>query len=217
MSVFRYSWKGGVTTEMLGGQIPSTLTATVIGSSPFYLDIEVLPDPVSATAKADLDECMLSQGWEFLETDPGGIITETVIIQDIDAQLAVDASSTATLPNWGDLLVVPLVVGGDGDHDVKMSATITASGTGAKDAIVRVVLRDGGGDTVIGIPGRIVTGGSQPIGNSAINGRLTNVAAGNYDVVVQGSVSSASMEINAASSPVDQGLNINIQEIFKSG
>lgn len=217
MSVFRYSWKGGVTPEQLGSQIPMGLTATINGYSPFYLDLEVLPDPVSIDAKADLDECMLSQGWEFLEENPGDTITETVIVQDFDAQLTVDASSTANLPNWGDLLVVPLVVGGDGDRDVKMSATITASGTGAKDAIVRVVLRDGGVDTVIGIPGRIVSGGSQPIGNSAINGRLTNVAAGNYDVVVQGSVSSASIEINAASSPINQGLNINIQEILKSG
>lgn len=201
---------------MLGGQIPGTLTATVIGSSPFYLDIEVLPDPVSATAKADLDECMLSQGWIFLETDPNDTITETVIIQDFDAQLAVDASSTATAPNWGDLLVVPLVVGGDTDRDVKISATMTASGAGATGAIIRVVLRNGG-DTVIGIPGRIVTGGGQPVGNTAINGRLTNVAPGNYDVVVQGRVASGSITINALSAPVVQGLNINIQEVFKSG
>ncbi len=206
-----------MTADQISDQVPQSLTATINGLSPVFWDVELLPNPVSTEAKQDLNECMANQGWVFVEEDPVDTITETVIVQDFDTKLAVDVSTTATAPNWGDLLVVPLVVGGSGDRDVKMSATVTANGSGATGAVLRVVLRDGGGDTVIGIPGRVVSGGGQPIGNSAMNGRLTNVAAGNYDVVVQGRIATGTLAINASTSPVVQGLNINIQEVFNSG
>lgn len=151
-----------------------------------------------------------------VDTESTSILPVTVL-QDFDTLLDVDASTTAVAPNWGDLLVVPLVVTGTGNHDVKISATLTGNGAGAAGAILRVVLRDGGTDTPIGIPGRLTSGGGQPIGNSAMNGRLENVAAGNYDVVVQGRVTTGTITVNASTNPAIQGLNINIQEIFNTG
>lgn len=66
----RYRWDGGFTTAELDAQVPAGVTATVSSTNPVFIDIEVLPDPVSADTAQDLDEYLTSEGWVFVAADP---------------------------------------------------------------------------------------------------------------------------------------------------
>ena len=65
----RYRWQNFTAAE-IDSALPGGVAGTVLGVNPSYADIELLPDPVSGAAQADLDDFMSSAGWVFVEVDP---------------------------------------------------------------------------------------------------------------------------------------------------
>ena len=101
----RYRWDGGFTSEDLEDQVPPSVTASVSATNPVFIDIELLPNPVSSDTAQDMDEYLTSQGWVFVEVDP------TTALPNSSAQLtfgceAISATTTVRyLPSgWDDNL-----------------------------------------------------------------------------------------------------------------
>lgn len=66
----RYRWNGNFTAAQLDGQVPPGVAVTLKGTNNVETDLELLPNPISAAAAADLDYYMATLGWAFLVADP---------------------------------------------------------------------------------------------------------------------------------------------------
>jgi hypothetical protein len=66
----RYKWDGNFTAQDINSQLPVGVTGTVSQIGPLvFVDIELLPDPVSAEAQEDLDDYLKTLGWSFIGAD----------------------------------------------------------------------------------------------------------------------------------------------------
>jgi hypothetical protein len=96
----RYRWQGNFTVQTLDKQLPPGVSPSIIATSPTLTDIEVLPDPVSATAAQDLDEYMASLGWDLVEVDPSdGSIGELLTWNAGDAILTATQAPALIIRN----------------------------------------------------------------------------------------------------------------------
>lgn len=96
MTIYRYKFAGGITKKEIDQQIPQTYAATILQTTPVSVDVQVLPDPVPAATKEDLDGYMANIGWMFCETDPSDL--QLASLMQWDAADAILTNANAPTP-----------------------------------------------------------------------------------------------------------------------
>lgn len=210
----------GVTKAQMDSQIDPAWRVLLRGTSPVYKDVEFVgatgatgaTGPPESTVE-DLDDYMRRAGWRFEEVDPVESPSQLCIVQDFDAPITVDVSTTASPPNWGDLFLVPVTVGGTGMNRIKASCTASLFADG-DPAVLRLALRDSqNNDVPLSHPAYVFSNQTKDLGSTSMSGSVLNVAPGDYHVVLQGNIVAGNLAIQAATDPADQGANISIQEL----
>lgn len=104
MTVYRYAWKG-LDLASLQALVRPDLILTRQGPAPApVMDISAI-DP-TLEDKIDLDEAMLSLGWNYQSTDPPTQAQGLILRQEIGLPLTVDMITVSDV--FEDLLTVPI-------------------------------------------------------------------------------------------------------------
>jgi hypothetical protein len=167
--IIRYKWQGNFTVSEIENQISQSLNATIVNTGEMFVDIQLLPNPVSADDHADLDAFMATLGWVFDEDDPTSSLpqpsavllfgaealstttTNRYLFPSFTLDLAATTPIQIRIPRGGTMRNMHINQTGDGNGN-NLTYTLRVNNTPTALAVTLASTDNTGSDTANSVP-----------------------------------------------------------------